>query len=272
MIKLNNFEISNNSPLVFALGPCQIESHSHAIETADQIKTICDKLKVNFIYKSSFDKANRTSVNSKRGIGIKESLKIFSDIKAKFNCPVLTDIHNESQCEIVKDVVDIIQIPAFLCRQTDLLIAAGKTNKIIKIKKGQFLAPWDMKSVIEKVISTGNKKIILTERGSCFGYNNLVNDMKSLPIMKNLDYPVFFDATHSVMMPGANGTSSGGNREFIEPLARAAASIGIAGIFMECHEEPDNAPSDGKSMLRLDNLENLLIKLKSIDKLIKSFT
>ena len=269
-IKLSDFDISNNLPIILIAGPCQIESRDHSMFMAESIKSITDKLGINFIYKSSFDKANRTSISGRRGIGLDASLKIFDEVKTQFGLPVLTDVHNEEQCDIMKDVVDIIQIPAFLCRQTDLLIKAGNTGSIINVKKGQFLAPWDMKNVAEKIASTGNDKIMLTERGACFGYNNLVSDMRSLPIMSDFGYPVIFDATHSVQQPGGKGNESGGDRRFVAALAKAAVAVGVAGLFMEVHQDPDTAPSDGPCMLRLDSLEALLKQLMDIDNIVKS--
>ena len=269
-IKCKNFEISNSIPFTLISGPCQMESESHAVEIAERIKNICNKLNVKFIYKTSFDKANRTSIKGKRGIGLEKSLKVFEKISKKLRIPVLTDVHTESQCSIISDVVDVIQIPAFLCRQTDLLIAAAKTNKIVNIKKGQFLAPWDMINVTKKISDNGNNKIMVTERGSSFGYNTLVSDMRSIPIMAKNKYPVIFDATHSVQQPGGKGDKSGGQREFIEYLSKAAIAVGVAGLFIETHQDPDNAPSDGPNMLPLNQLGKLLTTIKKIDKLIKN--
>ncbi len=269
IIKIKNFSVSNNLPFFLIAGPCQMESKEHAFFMVENIKKITDELGINFIYKTSYDKANRTSIKSKRGMGIKDSLKVFEGIRNKFNLPILTDVHTSEQCEAIKDVVDIIQIPAFLCRQTDLLISAAKTQKIINIKKGQFLAPWDMKNVIKKVSESGNDNILTTERGVSFGYNTLVSDMRSLSILKNEDYPVIFDATHSVQQPGGKGEESGGERKFIYDLSKAAISVGVAGLFVEVHDDPDNAPSDGPNMLHLKDLKNFLIKIKKIDNLIK---
>ncbi len=271
-IAINNFNIANNLPFTLIAGPCQTESLDHSLMMANELVRITKKLNINFIYKSSFDKANRSSVDGKRGAGLENTLAIFSEIKKKFNCPILTDIHNEQQCEMLADhnAVDILQIPAFLCRQTDLLKAAAKTNKIINIKKGQFLAPWDVENIVKKMDYFGKKEVILTERGASFGYNNLVSDFRSLPIMAKTGCPVVFDATHSVQQPGGLGGSSGGQREFVEILAKAAIAVGVAAIFMEVHQDPDNAPSDGPSMLKLQNLENLLIKLQKIDNIIKN--
>ena len=270
-IKCKNLLISNKKPLTLIAGPCQLESEQHAIEMVRKIKKITSKLKINFIYKTSFDKANRTSLKSKRGIGLEKSLKIFQKIKKKFNVPILTDVHTVEQCKIISNFVDIIQIPAFLCRQTDLLIAAAKTNKIINIKKGQFLAPWDMINVTKKISDNGNKNILVTERGASFGYNTLVSDMRSLVIMSKNGYPVVFDATHSVQEPGGKGDKSGGQREFIEYLSRAAVAVGVAAIFIETHQDPDNAPSDGPNMLPINKLEVLLKKIIQIDKIVKKY-
>ena len=269
-INCNDIVFSNDVNFCLISGPCQIESENHALDIAGKLKEITIKNNVKFVFKSSFDKANRTSINSKRGLGLEKSLKIFEKIKKEFNLNILTDVHTSEQCSIVAKYVDIIQIPAFLCRQTDLLVSAAKTNKVINIKKGQFLAPWDITNVINKVTESGNKNILLTERGTSFGYNSLVADMRSLPIMKKTGFPVIFDATHSVQLPGGKGGSSDGQREFINPLSKAAISIGIAGIFIETHEDPDNAPSDGPNMLHLKNLEKLIVQLSKIDSLIKS--
>ena len=269
-INIGNFEVSNNLPFFLISGPCQLESRDHAIFIAEKIKKICEKLKIKLVFKTSFDKANRTSLDSKRGIGIDKSIKIFEEIKKKFDLPVLTDVHTIEQCNQIKNVVDIIQIPAFLCRQTDLLVAAAKTNLIINVKKGQFLAPWDMKNVIKKISVSGNDKILVTERGVSFGYNTLISDMRSLSIMKKENYPVIFDATHSVQRPGGKGDASGGEREFIYDLSKAAVSNGISGLFIEVHEDPDNAPSDGPNMIKLSELEKFLGNIKKIDELIKN--
>tara|TARA_B110000444_G_C18828586_1_gene591793 strand:- start:1358 stop:2182 length:825 start_codon:yes stop_codon:yes gene_type:complete len=268
-IKLGSFNVSNNNPFFLIAGPCSIESNDHAIDHAGKIKEICNKLKINYVYKSSFDKANRSSSSSLRGVGIQKGLKILSNIKKVFDVPIITDVHESHQCNEVGAVVDIIQIPAFLCRQTDLLISAAKTKKIVNIKKGQFLAPWDMKNIVKKITDVGYNDIFLTERGTCFGYNTLVSDMRSLPQMVDLGYPVIFDATHSVQQPGGLGTTSGGQRQFVPVLSRAAISIGVSGLFVEVHENPESAPSDGPNMIKLSNLEELLIKLVDIDKIIK---
>lgn len=272
-IKLKNFEIANNLPFVLIAGPCQTESRDHSMMMVEKIKKICEKLKINFIYKSSFDKANRSSVSGKRGMGLESTLPIFAEIKKNFDCPILTDIHNEEQCNFLanRDEVDILQIPAFLCRQTDLLACASKTNKIINVKKGQFLAPWDAQNIVDKIDHFGNKQIMLTERGVSFGYNTLVSDMRSLPIMAKTGCPVIFDATHSVQQPGGLGGASGGQREFVETLACSATAVGVAGLFIETHQDPDNAPSDGPCMLRLDSLEKLLSKLQKFDEIAKNF-
>jgi len=269
-INCENFQISNNNKICLIAGPCQLETEQHAMDMAGKIKEITKKFNIGFIYKTSFDKANRTSHKGKRGAGLDKSLPVFDKIKKELKIPILTDIHNTEQCSIVGDHVDILQIPAFLCRQTDLLIAAAKTNKIINVKKGQFLAPWDMVNVTKKIFDTGNQNILVTERGASFGYNTLVSDMRSLPIMAKNGYPVIFDATHSVQQPGGLGEQSGGQREFVEYLARAAVAVGVAGVFIETHQDPDNAPSDGPNMLHLDKLENLLRQLCEIDNLIKS--
>ena len=266
----NNFYFSNDSEIKFILGPCQIESKDHAFEICSEIDKLSKKLKFQYIYKSSFDKANRSSYKSKRGLGIKKGLEILAMIKEKFDCPVTSDIHESSHCEVAKEFLDVIQIPAFLCRQTDLLLSAGKTNLPINIKKGQFLAPWDMENVSSKISSTGNKKILLTERGTSFGYNNLVSDMRSLPIMKKIGYPVIFDATHSVQLPGSSGDKSGGQYEFVDTLAKAAVTTSISGLFMETHENPKNAPSDGPNMVPLKSLGKLIHSLKLYDNISKN--
>ena len=271
IVKCNGIEIANNKKITLIAGPCQLESEQHAMEMSGKIKEITSKLDIGFIYKTSFDKANRTSLKGKRGAGLENSLPIFDKIKKELNVPILTDIHNEKHCEIVSKHVDIIQIPAFLCRQTDLLIAAAKTKKIINVKKGQFLAPWDMVNVTKKISDSGNDNILVTERGASFGYNTLVSDMRSIPIMIKNGYPVVFDATHSVQQPGGLGEKSGGQREFVEYLARAASAVGVAAIFMETHQDPDNAPSDGPNMVPLNKLESLLTQIIEIDKLVKNF-
>ena len=268
---INRIIASNENKIFLIAGPCQIESQDHAEQTAGRIKEICDELDIDLIYKSSFDKANRSSISTKRGLGINEGLKILNSIKHEFGIPILTDIHESYQADLVADAgIDVIQIPAFLCRQTDLLLAAGKTGLAINVKKGQFLAPHDMKNVAAKIASTGNQRIMLCERGYTHGYNNLVVDMRSLPIMASTGYPVVFDATHSVQQPGGMGTVSGGDREMVPYLARAAVATGsVAGVFMECHEDPDSAPSDGPNMVKLDNLKNILKDLVAIDGIVK---
>ena len=269
-VSLNDINISNELPLTLIAGPCVLESHAHARLMVEKLLEITSRVNINFIYKTSYDKANRTSLSSVRGLGIDTSLKIFSELKSEYNIPILTDVHTAIDCDLVKDHVDILQIPAFLCRQTDLLIAAATTGKIINVKKGQFLAPHDMINVAKKILESGNKNLLLTERGVSFGYNTLVSDMKSLEIMKNeIEYPVIFDATHSVQSPGGLGGTSGGDRRFVPTLARAAVAVGVAGIFMETHNDPDNAPSDGPNMVKIDNLEKLLNKLIEIDKIVK---
>ena len=268
-VKCGKLNISNSNPFTLIAGPCQLESEQHAMDMSGKLKEITSGLNIGFIYKTSFDKANRTSLKGKRGIGLEQALPIFDKIRKEMNVPVLTDIHNAEQCSIVADHVDVLQIPAFLCRQTDLLIAAAKTNKIINVKKGQFLAPWDMVNVTKKISDSGNNNILVTERGTSFGYNTLVSDMRSLPIMAKNGYPVIFDATHSVQQPGGQGDKSGGQREFVRYLARAAVAVGVAGVFMETHQDPDNAPSDGPTMLTFVELYNTLQDLLIIDAIIK---
>ena len=266
-----DIDIGNDRPFFLIAGPCQIESEEHAYKMASELTEITNNLGIQFIYKSSFDKANRTSLHGKRGAGLKRGMEIFDSLKDKIKgLKIITDVHTEQQCSIVAPHVDALQIPAFLCRQTDLLLAAGETGKHINIKKGQFLAPWDMKNVAEKLASTGNNKIWLCDRGTSFGYNTLVSDMRGLHEMKKTGYPVVIDATHSCQQPGGQGTSSGGNREHIPVIAQAATAVGVAGVFMEVHDDPDNAASDGPNNLHLNDLENLLIKLKAIDKISKS--
>ena len=268
-VKCSNFEIANNKPFTLIAGPCQLESEEHAIKISSELKKITSELNINLIYKTSFDKANRTSIKGKRGLGLDKSLPIFDKIRKEVNVPILTDVHTSEQCSIVAKHVDVLQIPAFLCRQTDLLIAAAKTGKIINVKKGQFLAPWDMANVIKKIEESGNKNILITERGASFGYNTLVSDMRSLPIMSKFGFPIVFDVTHSVQQPGGMGEKSGGQREFVPYLARAAIAVGVGAIFIETHEDPDNAPSDGPNMVPLNELKGLLKKLTEIDKLVK---
>ena len=269
-MNLLDFQAGIEHPFFLIAGPCSIESKDHAIEHAGKINEICKQLNLNFVYKSSFDKANRSSSLSSRGVGIDQGLKILSDVKKTFGIPLITDVHESYQCKDVANVVDIIQIPAFLCRQTDLLYAAAETNKIINVKKGQFLAPWDMKNVLNKIVDYGNNQVLLTERGTSFGYNTLVSDMRAIPQMSQFGYPIIFDATHSVQQPGGMGTTSGGQREFVPVLARAAISIGVSGLFVEVHENPDDAPSDGTNMLKISELSALLSKLIQLDKLVKT--
>ena len=269
-VKCGKLNISNKSPLTLIAGPCQLENEKHALEVANELKKITEKVGVGLIYKTSFDKANRTSLKGKRGAGLEKSLPIFDKIRKDVGIPVLTDVHTAEQCEIVSKHVDVLQIPAFLCRQTDLLIAAAKTGKVINVKKGQFLAPWDMANVTKKIEESGNKNILVTERGASFGYNTLVSDMRSLPIMAKNGSPVVFDATHSVQQPGGMGDKSGGQREFVEYLSRAAVAVGVAAVFMETHPDPDNAPSDGPNMVPLSKMPSLLKQLIDIDKLVKN--
>ena len=271
-INLRNFTISNDLPFILIAGPCVIENENHSMMIAEQLHKICNEVGIKLIFKSSFDKANRSSINSDRGIKLDDALKIFEKIKNDFNLPILSDIHNEDQCnQLSQDsIIDILQIPAFLCRQTDLLLAAGKTKKIINVKKGQFLSPSDVKNIFVKIETTNNKNIMITERGTSFGYNTLVNDFKGLDIMKKYEYPIIFDATHSVQQPGGMGIKSGGQREHIPSLCKAAISIGVAGLFLETHNDPDNAPSDGPNMINIKDLKNLLIQLKQFDVIAKN--
>lgn len=270
VVKIGDISVGGESPLVFILGPCQIENRDHALFMAEKIVNVCEPSSSKFIFKSSFDKANRSSITSSRGIGIEEGLKILEEVKSTFRCPVITDVHTVPQCDIVAEVVDVLQIPAFLSRQTDLLIAAGETGKPINVKKGQFLAPWEMANVAEKIASTGNKKILLCERGTSFGYNTLVNDFRGLEIMAETGYPIVFDATHSVQQPGGRGNSSGGERKFVAALARAACAVGVSAVFIETHQDPDNAPCDGPNMIDIANLQDIIEKLHLIDELIKA--
>ena len=268
-IKCNNFEIGNDKSFTLIAGPCQLESETHAMKISTELKKITSELGINLIYKTSFDKANRTSLNGKRGLGLDKSLPIFDKIRKEVEVPILTDVHTVEQCSLVANHVDVLQIPAFLCRQTDLLIAAAKTGKIINVKKGQFLAPWDMANVIKKIEASGNKNILITERGASFGYNTLVSDLRAIPIMSKFGFPIVFDATHSVQQPGGMGEKSGGQREFVPYLARAAIAVGVGAIFIETHDDPDNAPSDGPNMIPIKELKSLLKKLTEIDKLVK---
>jgi 2-dehydro-3-deoxyphosphooctonate aldolase (KDO 8-P synthase) len=269
-VRLGTFSIGNRIPLALFAGPCQLESRAHALEMASALKEIAARLGVGLVYKTSFDKANRTSASAARGLGLKAALPIFAEIREALQLPVVTDVHDAAQCAIVAEAVDVLQIPAFLCRQTDLLIAAAETGRVVKIKKGQFLAPWDMKNVVAKVLSAGNPNVLVTERGVSFGYNTLVSDMRALPILSETGCPVVFDATHSVQQPGGQGTSSGGERRFVPVLARAAVAVGVAAVFIETHQDPDRAPSDGPNMIPLSELESLLSELLAFDKLAKA--
>jgi 2-dehydro-3-deoxyphosphooctonate aldolase (KDO 8-P synthase) len=272
VVKVGGIEIGNHLPFVLISGPCQIESRDHAMEVASELKAICGKLGIPLIYKSSFDKANRTSASAARGIGMVEGLKILAEVRERFGLPVLTDVHLPDQCAPTAEAVDVLQIPAFLSRQTDLLLAAGETGRAINVKKGQFLAPWDMVNVAAKIASTGNHNILLCERGTSFGYNTLVTDLRGLPVMAQTGYPVVFDATHSVQQPGGQGTSSGGQREFAPVLARAALAVGVAAVFIESHPDPDHAPSDGPNMIPLQQMPALLARLKAFDELAKNIS
>ncbi len=260
----------NALPFGLIAGPCQMESRTHAFDMAGALTELCAELGIGLVYKSSFDKANRTSGSGARGMGLDAALPVFADLKAEFSCPVLTDVHERQQCAEIAEVVDILQIPAFLCRQTDLIVAAAQTGRVVNIKKGQFLAPWDMEHVLAKAVDAGNSNILLTERGTSFGYNTLVSDMRSLPQMAATGAPVIFDATHSVAQPGGKGSASGGQREFVATLARAAVAVGVAGVFLETHQDPDNAPSDGPNMVPLDQMKAMLTRLIAIDRLVKA--
>jgi len=271
-VTIDNLTLGNDLPFTLISGPCQIESADHAMGVAAALVDMTRALGIGLIFKSSYDKANRTSLGTGRGVGMAAGLQILADIRAKFSVPVLTDVHDAHQCAPVAEAVDVLQIPAFLCRQTDLLLAAGTTGRAINVKKGQFLAPWDMANVAAKIASTGNERILLTERGASFGYNTLVSDLRSLPIMARTGYPVVFDATHSVQQPGGQGTSSGGQREFAPILARAALAVGCAALFIECHPDPDNAPSDGPNMIPLDRMAALLARLQKFDLVAKADT
>ena len=269
-VEIGKIVVGNDRPLTLIAGPCQLETRDHAHMIVGRMAEICDRAGAQYVFKASFDKANRTSLKGKRGTGIAEGLEILQSVKDSFGCPVLTDIHTEAQCAEVAQVADILQIPAFLCRQTDLLLAAGQTGAVINVKKGQFLAPWDMPNVVAKIESTGNTRILLTERGTSFGYNTLVADMRALPQMMQTGYPVVMDATHSVQQPGGQGGSSGGQREFAPVMARAAVSLGIGAVFIETHEDPDTAPSDGPNMIPLDRMEALVQGLMQFDQLAKA--
>lgn len=268
-VTVGNLTFAQDAPFVLVAGPCQLEGLDHARGIAEAMVDTCAQLGIPYVFKASYDKANRTSVSGKRGMGIEEGLKVLAAIRDEFGCPVLTDIHTAEQCAPVAEAVDILQIPAFLSRQTDLLLAAGSTGAAINVKKGQFLAPWDMANVAAKLASTGNERIILCERGASFGYNMLVSDMRSLPIMAQTGYPVMFDATHSVQLPGGAGSASGGQREFVAPLARAAVAVGVSSVFIETHPDPDNAPSDGPNMVPLGEMAGLLERLKRVDEVVK---
>ena len=270
IITVGDIAIGGTNPFALITGPCQLESRDHAFMMAEKIAEACAKSGTQFIFKASYDKANRSSINTQRGLGIEEGLRILSDIRAAFGCPILTDVHEAAQCQTAGTVVDILQTPAFLCRQTDLLLAAGKTGRAINVKKGQFLAPWDMQNVADKIASTGNDQILLCDRGTSFGYNTLVSDFRGLPIMANTGYPVVFDATHSVQQPGGQGNTSGGQREFAPVLARAACAVGIAALFIETHHDPDTAPSDGPNMIHIDQMGDLIKELRGFDALRKS--
>lgn len=269
VVSVGNVSFANDAPFSLMAGPCQLESRDHAFDMAGQLKEICGKLGIGLVYKSSYDKANRTSLSGERGLGLEKSLEVFSDLRAELDLPIVTDVHTDEQCALVAPHVDILQIPAFLCRQTDLLLAAAKTGKVINIKKGQFLAPWDMQNVLNKVVEGGNHNVMLTERGASFGYNTLVSDMRALPAMADMGAPVIFDATHSVQQPGGRGGSTGGQREMVPVLARAAVAVGIAGLFVETHQDPDNAPSDGPNMVPINEMSALLERLMAIDAVVK---
>jgi 2-dehydro-3-deoxyphosphooctonate aldolase (KDO 8-P synthase) len=272
-VDLGSVRFGNHLPLAVIAGPCAMESREHALEMASALKEMTGRLGIGLVYKSSFDKANRTSAGSARGIGLDRALSVFAEVKEKFGLPVLTDVHEIEQCAPVAEVVDVLQIPAFLCRQTDLLVAAAKTGRVVNVKKGQFLAPWDMANVARKITGAGNPNVMVTERGASFGYNTLVSDMRSLPIMaETTGAPVIFDATHSVQQPGGQGTTSGGQREFVPVLARAAVAVGVAGVFIETHQDPDRAPSDGPNMVPLKEMEGLLARLQAFDALAKTRT
>lgn len=269
-VRVGDVCFANDAPIAVLAGPCQMESRAHALEMAAALSEISKKLGIGLVYKSSFDKANRTSLSGRRGIGLEAALPVFAEIRETFGLPVVTDVHEVAQCAAVAEVVDVLQIPAFLCRQTDLLVAAAQTGRVVKIKKGQFLAPWDMKNVVAKVTGSGNQNVLVTERGSSFGYNTLVVDMRALPQMAETGAPVIFDATHAVQQPGGQGTSSGGDRRFVPVLARAAVAAGVAGLFIETHQDPDRAPSDGPNMVALKDFGGLIAELQAIDSIIKA--
>ncbi|MBX3570108.1 MAG: 3-deoxy-8-phosphooctulonate synthase [Rhizobiaceae bacterium] len=269
IVSVGSVDFDNAAPLALIAGPCQLESRGHAFDIAGRLKEICAGLGIGLVYKTSYDKANRTSLGGRRGAGLDAAMPIFDDIRKEFGLPVLTDVHSEEQCGLVAPHVDILQIPAFLSRQTDLLVAAARTGKVVNVKKGQFLAPWDMKNVVAKVVGSGNPNVLVTERGASFGYNTLVSDMRALPIMAEIGAPVIFDATHSVQQPGGQGGSTGGDRRFVETLSRAAVAVGVAGLFIETHQDPDNAPSDGPNMVPLDRMPGLLERLVAFDRVAK---
>lgn len=270
VVRAGNATFSNALPLALIAGPCQMESREHAFMMAGRLKDICTRLGIGLVYKTSFDKANRTSLTGARGLGLEKSLAVFADIRKEFGLAVITDVHEIYQCKELAPVIDIFQIPAFLSRQTDLLVAAAKTGRVVNVKKGQFLAPWDMKNVVQKLVASGNPNVMLTERGASFGYNTLVSDMRSLPIMAETGAPVIFDATHSVQQPGGQGTSTGGDRRMVPVLARAAVAVGVAGVFIETHQDPDNAPSDGPNMVPLKDMEEFIARLMAHDRIAKS--
>jgi 2-dehydro-3-deoxyphosphooctonate aldolase (KDO 8-P synthase) len=270
IVAVGDLKIGNDMPLTLIAGPCAMESRDHALAMAGALREITAKLGMGLIYKSSFDKANRTSANAARGLGLEMALPIFAEVKERLGIPVLTDVHTEEQCAIAAEVMDVLQIPAFLCRQTDLLVAAAKTGRVVNVKKGQFLAPWDMKNVVAKITESGNANVLVTERGVSFGYNTLVSDMRALPVLREIGAPVVFDATHSVQQPGGQGTSSGGQREMVPVLARAAVAVGVAAVFMETHQDPDHAPSDGPNMVHLKDMPGLLATLQRFDQLAKA--
>ena len=268
-VSIGNVTFANDRAIALFAGPCQMESRAHALEMASALKEICGRLGIGLVYKTSFDKANRTSLTGRRGIGLDGALPVFAEIRESLGLPVVTDVHEAGQCAALAQVVDVLQIPAFLCRQTDLLIAAAKTGRAVKVKKGQFLAPWDMQNVVDKITGSGNPNVLVTERGASFGYNTLVVDMRALPIMARIGCPVIFDATHAVQQPGGQGTASGGDRSFVPVLARAAVAVGVAGLFIETHQDPDNAPSDGPNMVPLDQFEGMIAELMAIDAVVK---
>jgi 2-dehydro-3-deoxyphosphooctonate aldolase (KDO 8-P synthase) len=269
VVNIGNVTFGNDRPIALFAGPCQMESRAHALEMASALKEICGRLGIGLVYKTSFDKANRTSLTAKRGVGLERALPVFAEIRESLGLPVVTDVHEAGQCAPLAEMVDVLQIPAFLCRQTDLLIAAAKTGRAVKVKKGQFLAPWDMENVVAKITGSGNPNVLVTERGASFGYNTLVVDMRALPIMARIGCPVIFDATHAVQQPGGQGTASGGDRTFVPVLARAAVAAGVAGLFIETHQDPDKAPSDGPNMVPLAQFEGLVAELMAIDAVVK---